>query len=120
MNPFIRDVIFATLLAFNFMAHVLTSVEATKRPKLKFVVFGDIGGVPYRPYSLWTQNLVSQHVAMVCTDILAFVYTCYFRCDFVRDFLSRACFYKGKQHPRDNRAEINSRKFFHGFIDCFI
>lgn len=70
MNAIVRAFIFTTWLAFNFVPRGQVSAEVTEQPKLKFVVLGDIGGIPRKPYSLWTQELVSKQVAMVGTYML--------------------------------------------------
>ena len=54
------------LLYFVVLSSLIfsTCVQASGG-KLRFVVLGDIGGIPVRPYSMWGQRLVSQRVAKV-------------------------------------------------------
>jgi hypothetical protein len=54
---------FVALLASIFPLCV--KADESNEGRLRFVVLGDIGGIPVRPYSMWSQRLVSKQIAKV-------------------------------------------------------
>ena len=50
---------------FVVLALISLSFSQESKGKLRFVVLGDFGGIPVRPYSRWSQRLVSKKISEV-------------------------------------------------------
>ena len=52
-------------IIFVLPAFISLSFSQESKGKLRFVVLGDFGGIPVRPYSRWSQRLVSKKISEI-------------------------------------------------------